>query len=72
MICYVPPLELFIKCEACKSYIRNMNMLPYDWSGVGKNGKLGHMQANELLGAELGIPERERDRETARPNPEKH
>ncbi len=65
MICHVPPLELFIKGEACKAYIRNMNMLPYEWSGVGKNGTFGHLQANELLCEEFGIPEMEWDRQIA-------
>ncbi len=71
MICYVPPLELFIKGEACKAYIRNMNMLPYEWSGVGKNGTFGHLQANELLCEEYGIPEMEWDRQIARLNLDK-
>ncbi len=72
MICYIPSLELFIKGKACKAYICNMNMLPYEWSEVGKNGAFGHLQVNELLCEEYGIPEMESDRQMARLNLDKN
>ena len=65
MICYIPPLELFLKGEAVKSYLRTRQMLPHDWPSLNTRGNCGHMQANEMLIEEFDVPEMEWDRQAA-------
>ena len=63
---YVPPLELVIKGEAIKAHMRNIHMLPHDWSGLNLKGQVGHVWANWDLCKQFDVPDMEWDREAAK------
>ena len=47
MIAYLPPLDIYLKGEAIKSYVRNRLALPHDWDGLpsAKRKTTGHIKA---------------------------
>ncbi len=47
MIAYLPPLDIYLKGEAIKAYMRNQTVLPHDWDGrsSGNRKAIGHILA---------------------------
>ncbi len=68
MMAYIPPLEVFLKGEAVKAYVRNKPVLSDQWKHWRKNKYKahGHLQANEELCRQYKVPDLKWDREAAR------
>jgi ribonuclease HI len=59
MIFHLPPLDLFIKGEAIKSFFRNRHLLDKNWSGKSTKQRkpVGHILALERLIEEFQLPD---------------
>ena len=57
----IPPLNLFISGEAIKTNYRLRADFDHDWSGMGKNNRMGHVLRAKQNETQLGIPAMDSD-----------
>lgn len=65
MILYLTPLDIYLKGVMVKSYVRNKELLPHDWSGLPRNGSrrgCGHILTCQETLQEFNIPDLKWDR----------
>ncbi len=67
MIGYIPPLDIFLRGEAVKAYVRNKHALPNTWSGINKKGTtVGHLALARETAEHIEVPDIEWDRQPER------
>ena len=63
MIGYLPPLDIFLKGEGVKAFIRNKEALPKGWNGLDKKKRLvGHLAIAKTMADKMNIPDTNWDR----------
>jgi hypothetical protein len=63
MAAYLPPLDLYLKGESIKAYMRNKTALEIGWDGLNKQRQtVGHLHLIKKAAEAMGVPDSEWDR----------
>jgi ribonuclease HI/retron-type reverse transcriptase len=63
MAAYLPPLDLYLKGESIKAYMRNKAALEIGWDGLNKQRQtVGHLHLTKKAAEAMGVPDSEWDR----------